>query len=115
VPRLEDVQRQMHAREEQRAGQRKDRQAHGLRLGGHPNRIAESLRRCADTQGSSSPTTSNNLSNWVRAALSFQSRSAAMIASSESAAASRSPAAICPPASSKRLAWSSGCAATSAA
>src|SRR3546814_5894316 len=56
-----------------------------------PNRMAERRRRCDDTQGSSSPTTSNSFRSCVRAAPSFHSRSRRMISSSASAAPSLSP------------------------
>ena len=56
------------------------------------NRIADRRRRCAPTQGSSSPTASISCSSRLRAAPSFHSRSRAMLSSNWSAAASRSPA-----------------------
>ncbi len=76
ITRLEDVQRQMHPRKQQRSREREDREPRRR----HVKRIADSRRRCADTQGSSNPTTSSSLRNCARAAPSFQARSLATIA-----------------------------------
>src|SRR3546814_6536727 len=82
IARLEDVERQLRAREEQRPRQRKDRNPKKGRPFHQVKRIAERRRRCCETQGSSSPTTSRNWSSRLRAAPSFQSRSRPMTSNS---------------------------------
>src|SRR6185369_1602805 len=109
VARLENVQRKLRAREQDRPRKRENRDGDGS---AHVNSSAESRRRCALDHGSSRPCASISWRKRLRAAPSFHSRSRRTISSKASAAASRSPAAISAPASSNRVAWSSGSAAS---
>src|SRR5581483_3293037 len=105
IARLEDVQRKLRTREQDRSGQGEDWNA---QRAAHVNRTAERRRRWLLDQESSSPCASSSWRKRWRAAPSFHSRSRAMISSKASAAESRSPAAIFALASSKRASWSSG-------
>ena len=80
IARFEDVQRQVRAREQQRTGERKDRETR--HRSAQVNRMAESRRRCACDHGSSSPTAASSLSSRSRAAASFHVRSMRMLSSS---------------------------------
>ena len=72
IARLENMQRKLGARKEDRPGQREDRDSE--RLGAHHvNSIADSRRRCAAAQGSSSPPPPASAATALRAAPSFQS------------------------------------------
>src|SRR5487761_440346 len=116
IARLEDVERQHAARQQQRAGERKQHQAVGQRMrrGGHANKMVESRRRAATVSGSASPMASKNFSSWRRAASSFHVRSRLMISNNWSIAFSRSPAANSATARSSRAWWSLGSAASRA-
>ena len=89
VARLEDVQRKLRAREQNRAGQRKQGHADDA---AHVKSTEDRRRRCAADHGSSRPCASSSWRKRLRAAPSFHSRSRRTISSRASAAASRSDA-----------------------
>src|SRR3954447_5396345 len=109
IARFENVQRQLRAREQDRSGQRKDRQPE---QSAHVNSTADKRRRWALDQGSSSPCASRSWRKRLRAAPSFHSRSRRTTSSKSSAPPSRFPAAIFAEANSNRASWSSGFAAS---
>ena len=115
IARLEDVERQLAARQQQHARQRKDRQRLGQlleararrdcrsgmrsrsmcgrswrrRAGTQENRMVDSRLRPSTASGSEKPSASKNFRSCWRAASSFQLRSALIMASSSSIASWR--------------------------
>src|SRR5438874_9910895 len=71
IARLENVQRELRAGEQDRPGQRENRDS---QRSAHVKSTADSRRRCALDQGSSSPCASSSWRKRLRAALSFHSR-----------------------------------------
>src|SRR5580658_1957901 len=113
VARLEDVERQLAARQEERARQRKDRQRRRERREArderaHAKRSDERRRRADCVKGSAPPIASKYLTSCFRAASSFHFRSRRTSSRSSSTACSRLPPAKSAPARSSRAWWSLG-------